>query len=311
MLLKTSPWKKKRIFASFISSSLLALLLLAEACASGVGTVETISTDTARPTQLTSYTPTRSPTLRNSATPTKTLTPKPSLTLTHTSSPSYTATPTDILDGVSNGGCLPRLTKQEIGVVTSVVDGDTIIVEIEGVEYKVQYIGADAPEPSSGAAGVAAAEQNSDLVLGQTVTLISDTTDVDRYSRLLRYVIVGEIFVNEYMIRMGWAEAKIYPPDVACEAAYQSAQSAAMANLIGIWEGVMLSSGARGISTELTVTAPAQGSENCVCSRDYDCGDFSTHAEAQACFESCGGSTTYNWSYLDGDHDGSACESLP
>lgn len=39
----------------------------------------------------------------------------------------------------------------------------------------------------------------------------------------------------------------------------------------------------------------------------YDCGDFSTHAEAQRQFESTSGDP----SGLDADNDGKACESLP
>lgn len=50
----------------------------------------------------------------------------------------------------------------------------------------------------------------------------------------------------------------------------------------------------------------------CDCSRDYNCKDFTTQSKAQACFNSCGGSNTYNWSQLDGnDRDGKVCESLP
>jgi hypothetical protein len=50
----------------------------------------------------------------------------------------------------------------------------------------------------------------------------------------------------------------------------------------------------------------------CDCSKDYNCSDFSSHKKAQACFVSCGGSKTNNWSGLDGsDHDGIVCESLP
>jgi outer membrane biosynthesis protein TonB len=44
---------------------------------------------------------------------------------------------------------------------------------------------------------------------------------------------------------------------------------------------------------------------------DKDCKDFSTHAEAQAYFNSKGGSASNNVDDLDRDHDGSACESLP
>ncbi|MDA1256514.1 MAG: excalibur calcium-binding domain-containing protein [Chloroflexi bacterium] len=43
---------------------------------------------------------------------------------------------------------------------------------------------------------------------------------------------------------------------------------------------------------------------------DRDCGDFDTHAEAQAFFEAAGGPTT-DRHRLDGDRDGVVCESLP
>lgn len=58
-----------------------------------------------------------------------------------------------------------------------------------------------------------------------------------------------------------------------------------------------------------TVAAPAP----CVCAAgDYDCSDFNTQQEAQACFNYCGGSATNNVFRLDGsDHDGLVCESLP
>lgn len=46
-------------------------------------------------------------------------------------------------------------------------------------------------------------------------------------------------------------------------------------------------------------------------SGDRDCGDFSTHAEAQAYFEAKGGSPSNNVDRLDRDRDGIACETLP
>ncbi|MCH7640922.1 excalibur calcium-binding domain-containing protein [Patescibacteria group bacterium] len=42
----------------------------------------------------------------------------------------------------------------------------------------------------------------------------------------------------------------------------------------------------------------------------YNCGDFTTHAEAQSAFEACGG-VTNDIHKLDRDRDGVACESLP
>lgn len=57
---------------------------------------------------------------------------------------------------------------------------------------------------------------------------------------------------------------------------------------------------------------PPTAAPICNCSRDYNCSDFTTQRKAQACFNSCRGSKTNNWSRLDGsDKDGKVCESLP
>lgn len=44
---------------------------------------------------------------------------------------------------------------------------------------------------------------------------------------------------------------------------------------------------------------------------DKDCSDFSTQAQAQSFFKAHGGSPSYNYDGLDGDHDGKVCETLP
>ncbi len=46
-------------------------------------------------------------------------------------------------------------------------------------------------------------------------------------------------------------------------------------------------------------------------SADKDCSDFATQAQAQAWFDSHGGSPSKDVGGLDSDHDGKACESLP
>ena len=55
----------------------------------------------------------------------------------------------------------------------------------------------------------------------------------------------------------------------------------------------------------------SEDNSECTCTGNtLNCSDFSTHAEAQACYQQCGG-TTNDIHRLDGDKDGSACESLP
>jgi endonuclease YncB( thermonuclease family) len=124
--------------------------------------------------------------------------------------------------------------------VTRVVDGDTIVVSLEGITYRVRYIGIDTPEtvhPSEPVEcfGKEASDKNSELVAGKTVRLEKDISDTDRYGRLLRYVWVGDIFVNDYLVRQGYAYASTYPPDVKYAQQFAQAQSEAEANNRGLW----------------------------------------------------------------------------
>ena len=83
--------------------------------------------------------------------------------------------------------------------------------------------------------GYPAAERNSALVLGRTVTLVRDVSETDRYGRLLRYVLVGSTFVNHQLIVDGWATSAEYPPDTACQGAFQVAENAARVQRMGLW----------------------------------------------------------------------------
>jgi len=97
-----------------------------------------------------------------------------------------------------------------VPVVTRVIDGDTIEVSIAGESYKVRYIGIDTPElddkrPKFCALAQEATRYNRELVKGKTVRLEKDISETDQYGRLLRYVYVGDIFVNAELVRQGLA----------------------------------------------------------------------------------------------------------
>lgn len=117
------------------------------------------------------------------------------------------------------------------------------------------------------------------------------------------------MFVNEYLVRMGIAEAVSYYPDTACNLTFTEAQDEAISGSLGMWAAAIIDLGERGNSIDPFGT-PASNS-SCNCYIDYNCSDFLTHSAAYHCFTSCGGSSSYNWSGLDGDHDGNPCESLP
>ena len=99
-------------------------------------------------------------------------------------------------------------------LVTTVVDGDTIHVEIDGKRYRVRLIGIDTPEwDQYGYERATAATE--ELCGGQSVRLVKDVSETDRYGRLLRYIYLEDgTFVNAEIVRRGYATAVTFPPDV-------------------------------------------------------------------------------------------------
>lgn len=121
--------------------------------------------------------------------------------------------------------------------VVRVIDGDT--VELEGGE-KVRYIGMNTPaivDPQKPAEcfGQEAAEKNKNLVEGKMVRLEKDNTDRDKYGRLLRYVYVGDTFVNLELIGGGFAKMRVYPKDVKFLKQFIRTQEEAKSAARGLW----------------------------------------------------------------------------
>jgi micrococcal nuclease len=100
----------------------------------------------------------------------------------------------------------------ELATLLRVVDGDTIDVELNGERHRVRYIGMNTPERDEPCFDEAT-EANVDLVAGKEVMLVKDVSETDRYGRLLRYVYVENVFVNQVLVADGFAEAVLYKPD--------------------------------------------------------------------------------------------------
>ncbi len=121
-----------------------------------------------------------------------------------------------------------------------IVDGDTIVVNVQGLEYKVRYIGMDAPEiAGSGRApeyfGKEAAQKNRELLEGKTITMERDISETDAFGRLLRYVWAGDVMVNAELVRLGYARAHTYPPDVKYQDSFRQLEKEARENKRGLW----------------------------------------------------------------------------
>lgn len=125
--------------------------------------------------------------------------------------------------------------------VIRVVDGDTIIVNINGKEERVRLIGVDTPEsvhPDSNKNveyGKIASAFTKNKLEGNTVTLEYDVQERDQYGRLLAYVYLGGQMFNKTLLAEGHAKVATYPPNVKYVSDFLSIQKTAQANKKGVW----------------------------------------------------------------------------
>jgi endonuclease YncB( thermonuclease family) len=125
------------------------------------------------------------------------------------------------------------------GTVVDVIDGETIVVEIDGVQQTVRYLGLDVPTGDACYASEAAAANRS-LVEGQTVTIERQATDVDARGNWVRDVWVTDsngqmVLASQQLIAQGAAEANISQPNTRFAGWLQQTQATAQADGAGIW----------------------------------------------------------------------------
>jgi micrococcal nuclease len=141
----------------------------------------------------------------------------------------------------------------EAATVERAVDGDTIEVSVTGGGdgpgrgsavageiYDVRLIGIDSPEsvrPGTPVEcfGKEAAAAAAALLEGESVRMVKDVEDKDRYGRLLRYVYLGDEMANARLVLNGYASAYTYPPNVRHADLLVSLQREARRSDLGLW----------------------------------------------------------------------------
>ena len=142
-----------------------------------------------------------------------------------------------------------------------VIDGDTILVRLgDGSTARVRLLAVDAPESVSTEPSLNCEEgqEASDhlkeaLPEGTRLWLSRDTSDTDKYGRLLRFCWLEEPSgdavgraefagkcLNARLVEEGWAQAKSYPPDTAADKWLHDMGEQAAAEGLGVsakWAG--------------------------------------------------------------------------
>jgi micrococcal nuclease len=137
----------------------------------------------------------------------------------------------------SDGESAPR---SAAALVTRVVDGDTIEVQIGGEIDDVRLIGVDTPEtvdPDSPVQcfGPRASHYAHRLLDGRRVRLVFGVERRDAYGRLLAYAYIGHRFVNAELVRRGLARTLSIPPNTLHRELFERLELAAGRGGRGLW----------------------------------------------------------------------------
>lgn len=210
--------------------------------------------------------------------------------------------------------------------IIKVVDGDTLTIDREGTRETIRLIGIDTPETVDPRQMVEcfadeASAKARELLTGERVRVELDPSqdERDKYDRLLAYVYRDDgLFINQHLIEEGYGHEYTYFLPYKYQEEFQAAENNARENERGLWApGICEEAKTAPAPAPKTQSTPAPKSEpvpstsGYSCSANvYNCGDFSSHAEAQSVYEMCGG-VNNDIHRLDRDKDGLACESLP
>jgi micrococcal nuclease len=134
----------------------------------------------------------------------------------------------------------------ELYPVTHIIDGDTIIVRMGGVDEKVRLLGIDTPEVDESRGpvecyGKEASEKTTSLLEGQSVYLETDPTQAkrDSYDRLLAYVYTSDsTLINKILVEGGYAREYTYDEPYLFQADFKAAEKSARTKEQGLWSGI-------------------------------------------------------------------------
>jgi micrococcal nuclease len=204
--------------------------------------------------------------------------------------------------------CISGLAHGEVftAKVIAVLDGDTVLIKRAGGLLKIRLAEIDAPEKAQ-SFGETSKRSLSDMVMGKQVSFASET--MDQYGRMVAHLSVDGLDVNAEQIRRGMAwEYSNFHGNKALIALQNEAMQAprglwALSNPTPPWEWRKMhpSSLPSAVATSASDSAATPSAS---CGKKKHCSQMASCEEAKFYLAQCGVKS------LDGDGDGTPCETL-
>lgn len=147
-----------------------------------------------------------------------------------------------IISSLSSSCTSPEQLPSDVATVVRVIDGDTVVLRLQGAIETVRLIGVDTPEtvhptkPIECFGPEASAFTHSVLKPKTQVRVQRDVEARDRYQRLLVYIYLTDgTFINQELLRLGFARTLNIAPNTAFATRFASIETAARENQIGLW----------------------------------------------------------------------------
>jgi len=161
---------------------------------------------------------------------------------------------TTVSSGSSTTSSDPATGSIVTGQVISVVDGDTMHIQINSRNVKVRLVGVNAPEDTNqhepyGPEATAYARQI--LPVGKRIWVEVAKESHDRYGRLLAYLwleeppdgsatldpnVLARKMVSARILEQGWGKVLIIKPNIKYRSQYEALQRQAKRDARGIWQ---------------------------------------------------------------------------
>ncbi len=128
-------------------------------------------------------------------------------------------------------GTITRVERVVSGNTLEVIDSRSVVPVLQ----KVRLLGISAPDLKQNPWGIQAKGYLEQLSLGKEVLIESDVEQSDRYNRVLAYVWLDGVLLNEQLVKSGYVLADELVPNSKYSQRLQYAQYEARILGLGIW----------------------------------------------------------------------------